>query len=565
MAQNISNLPLGAKVKFGKYSVNGETAQNIVWLIVAKNHESTPAYPTNSVTLYAENVLDLRCFDCRESAGDTNRVKYGNNRYSLSNIDQWLNKDNGAGAWFAPTHSVDNPPGATWLSAPYDNRPGFLNAFSDKEKTAILNTTIRTRVATYDGGGQDDVSRKIFLPSLSELAGQAGEGAKWAYADSCKDASLTEQCRTNSPLKPTTTKKIYWLRSSNTDTTHTARGYDPTTPRVAELDSCGEMGVRPALNLSATQRVSDTTDNEGCYTIVWNSPPSVPPTLNAPSTIYGGKYNSLSWGAASDADGDSITYVLECAYNGGGFTQIYSGTALSYSHFVTYGETSIQYRVKAVDTHGTSSSYTTSGVRTIANNQAPVISGADGELGVKTSGFTQTYSITDADGDTVTVVERIDGAQIRSYVATLGATNTFSVTGDTWLSQTNGSHTMTITVSDSFGNSAVRTYRFTKNITSFSVQNSVPMSADTMPTRIAMTINRNIPPEASFKVEVCNNGYDTSPTWEDATSSVENNRVYMFTNTSKTASSWGVKIRVTVNRNNASGACYITAIGGNFE
>ena len=49
MAQLLSNLPIGAKVKFGRYSVEGEPAQDIIWLVVAKNHNSVPTYPSNSV------------------------------------------------------------------------------------------------------------------------------------------------------------------------------------------------------------------------------------------------------------------------------------------------------------------------------------------------------------------------------------------------------------------------------------------------------------------------------------------------------------------------------------
>ncbi len=53
MSQLLSNLPTGAKVKFGKFQVNSETAQPIVWTVVAKNHQCTPAYPTNAITLHA--------------------------------------------------------------------------------------------------------------------------------------------------------------------------------------------------------------------------------------------------------------------------------------------------------------------------------------------------------------------------------------------------------------------------------------------------------------------------------------------------------------------------------
>ena len=91
MAQTLSNLPIGAKVKFGKHQVSTEAAMPIIWTIVAKNHQG---YPANAITLHAEKIIDLRCFDARENTNaDYDRRDYGNNRYSVSNIDQWLNKD----------------------------------------------------------------------------------------------------------------------------------------------------------------------------------------------------------------------------------------------------------------------------------------------------------------------------------------------------------------------------------------------------------------------------------------------------------------------------------------
>ena len=81
MSQLLSNLPTGAKVKFGKFQVNSETAQPIVWTVVAKNHQCTPAYPTNAITLHAAEILDLRCFDATEpSNSNSDRQSYGNNR-----------------------------------------------------------------------------------------------------------------------------------------------------------------------------------------------------------------------------------------------------------------------------------------------------------------------------------------------------------------------------------------------------------------------------------------------------------------------------------------------------
>ena len=197
-----------------------------------------------------------------------------------------------------------------------------------------------------------------------------------------------------------------------------------------------------------------------------------------------------------------------------------------------------------------------------------MISGIATNLGVKNSGFTLTYKVEDANNDEIMVTESISAiGVIRSYLVTLGNTNTLPISGETWLKIPNGTHTITITAkpTDSTKKSATVTATFTKSVDSCSIQNINPMAASAMPTRIKVNISKNIPPEATMKVEVCNNGYDSSPTWEDATSSVTSALVHLFSNTTKTASKWGVLIRVTINRNGGSGACYITSIGGNFE
>lgn len=120
-------------------------------------------------------------------------------------------------------------------------------------------------------------------------------------------------------------------------------------------------------------------------------------------------------------------------------------------------------------------------------------------------------------------------------------------------------------VTDSFGNSTTRTYTFTKSVSSFTIQNTEPYTSDTRPTRIKITVTRNIPAESTFKVYVCNNGFDASPTWEDATTSVTGGLVHVFENTTKTGAAWGVIIKVVVTRGEGEGACYVSQIGGNFE
>jgi hypothetical protein len=575
MAQLLSNLPVGAKVKFGKYSVNGEVAQDVTWLVVAKNHSG---YPTNSITLFAERIVDMRCFDAAEPNAFYDDMKnYGLGKYEPSNIRQWLNS-NATSGWYSSKHTDDQSPSSYYVSGgtAYEHRPGFLNAFTTDEINSIIITPVLCHVYS---GGYRTLSDKVFLPSVREISGTESEklvyeGEKWEYFETNETlAPLTQQAYTNSlsHSKPSSSDgDWYWVTRSSVRLVDNGNedyvyGWRNTSSGSSFLfrPNDGTVGIRPALNLSSTLSISDTTDSEGCYTFIWNTAPSMPTTLNAP-TIYGGKSNAISWSKATDPDGDTLTYQLECSVNGGAYTQIYSGASTSYAHLVPFGTTSVAYRVKATDPSGAASEYKTSTTITVINNNAPVISGADDNLGVKSSGFTGTYTITDANNNSVTVTESIDGVQIRSLVATLGQAITYGITDNTWLALSNGSHTLTIRATDGIDTS-VRTYTFTKLVETLVIRNSTPWVSTTMPSRIMLVITRNIPSTATFKVEVCNNGYDTSPTWEDCTDAVKSGLVHVFENTKKSASNWGVLVRVTVTRNGATGACYVSAIGGNFE
>ena len=296
MAQPLSNLSIGAKVKFGNHQVNTEAAMPIIWTIVAKNH---PGYPANAITLHAEKIIDLRCFDAREPNNtNSNRRSYGNNRYSVSNIDQWLNKDSAAGAWYVEQHTYDQSPDAANVNnkTPYDTRPGFLYHFTAAEKDAILNTTIRVVKPSADGGGYEDITRKVFLPSTTEvgLADEDGtaEGTAWGFYTS-KDtriAYFTAQAFNNTLTSPKPSDIgnawDWWLRTPISSSASRARGVSSNGALGSNYAHYGSGGVRPALNLPSSLLVSDTTDADGCYTFMWWTPPSIYPRISGVSRSY---------------------------------------------------------------------------------------------------------------------------------------------------------------------------------------------------------------------------------------------------------------------------------------
>lgn len=310
MPQALSNLAVGSKVKFGKYQVNTETAQPIVWTIVAKNHQCTPAYPENAITLHATEILDLRCFDAKEpSNSNVNRQNYGNNHYSVSNLDQWLNKDAAGGAWYSAAHSADHSPDTTEGTGNYGTqyaaRPGFLNGFTDDEKAAILSTTIRVVKPGIDGGSYEDVVRKVFLPSTTEVglgdANGIAEGAAWGYytSDTARVGYVTQQCifNTLSSYKPSATNTAWWywwLRTHYLPNVSIAQMVYTNGSLSSTSAYRGDFGVRPALNLSSSLLVSDSTDVDGCYTFVWTSPTDYTFTLNGTQYTNVARINYVS-------------------------------------------------------------------------------------------------------------------------------------------------------------------------------------------------------------------------------------------------------------------------------
>ena len=308
----LSNLPVGAKVKFGKYRVNTEDAQPIVWTIVAKNHQCTPAYPENAITLHATEILDLRCFDAKEPDDPLSNIcNYGNNRYSQSNIDQWLNKDSIANEWYVAAHETDHSPdtsdGTGGYGTQYATCPGFLHAFSNDEKAAILPTTIRVVVGKlYNGATYEDIIRMVFLPSLVEVGcrTQSGiaDGYAWDYytSDSDRIATITQQCFDNTLADPKNASVgdgwYWWLRTPNGNDTYNSIDITPSGSWTRSAPCSGGYGVRPALNLSSTLMVSDTADADGCYTFEWNETPvdPDPPTPSGDSvTIHGTTYENV--------------------------------------------------------------------------------------------------------------------------------------------------------------------------------------------------------------------------------------------------------------------------------
>lgn len=208
---------------------------------------------------------------------------------------------------------------------------------------------------------------------------------------------------------------------------------------------------------------------------------------------------------------------------------------------------------------------------TVTGNFAPEVtsdSGATGtELGEKNAPFMVEYTVTDKDGDPMTVTEKLDGTE--QVVKTEVATGT-ALTVE-WLSEKvgyqqvlNGSHTITLTVSD--GKISVDwTATFTKNVTGAQVSLTAPLTADDTITVASMTLEGTLPTDMGLTVEMTNNALDEAPVWEKCTDvRLGESRAFVhhaFTN--KTAArGFAFNYKVTIARGASGVGGTITMIGG---
>ena len=470
---------------------------------------------------------------CADNSSDSKRVAYLNG--------------SAAGWW------LRSPYCSSFFNALYVNSNGgwslnyCSNSFGIRPALILPSTLLVSDDGTVSTNTAPSTPGSISVPS--SIMGGTNISISWAKSSDA-ESNLAGYKVERSTNGGSSWSQIYQGTATST-TNNVAFGTTSVMYRVKAYDTEGlESGWRTSSQV----------------TVVNNNAPSAPPSIAVPNDVKGGSALVISWTAASDSDGNLSGYILERSTDGGSsYTQVYKGNALTYTDTITKGWSTVMYRVKAYDSYNAQSGYTTSTKRTVDNNTAPTITTSSAaNLGTKSSGFTISYSVDDKDaGDTLTVTEKLDGTTKRTYTATRKTTNSFAVTGEYFQKITNGSHTMTVTVTD--GKATVtKTFTFTKAVTAASITLAKPMEADAQITLCAITVGGLIPADAVFKVEVTNNGKDSSPVWEDATTEARNGRNHLFTNQTA-ANGFAFNFRVTAERGASGESGYIASIQGGFQ
>ena len=470
---------------------------------------------------------------CADNSSDSKRVAYLNGAAA----DWWLRSPYCLSSSLAVYVGSNGDWNSDLCSYSYGIRPALI----------LLSTLLVSDDGTVSTNTAPSTPGSISVPS--SIMGGTNISISWAKSSDA-ESNLAGYKVERSTNGGSSWSQIYQGTTTST-TNNVAFGTTSVMYRVKAYDTEGlESGWRTSSQV----------------TVVNNNAPSAPPSIAVPNDVKGGSTLVISWTAASDSDGNLSGYILERSTDGGSaYTQVYKGNALTYTDTITKGWSTVMYRVKAYDSYNAQSGYTTSTKRTVDNNTAPTITTSSAaNLGTKSSGFTISYSVDDEDaGDTLTVTEKLDGTTKRTYTATRKATNSFAVTGEYFQKITNGNHTLTVTVTD--GKATVtKTFAFTKAVTAASITLAQPMEADAQITLCAITVGGLIPADAVFKVEVTNNGKDSSPVWEDATTEARNGRNHLFTNQTA-ANGFAFNFRVTAERGASGESGYIASIQGGFQ
>lgn len=203
---------------------------------------------------------------------------------------------------------------------------------------------------------------------------------------------------------------------------------------------------------------------------------------------------------------------------------------------------------------------------TVSTNTAPAINASSTNLGEKNAPFNFGYTVTDADGDALTVTEKLDGktTATRTGIAS-GTALTFGQgsTAENFQRILNGSHTIQITANDGKESTSLNA-TFTKSVTSASVTLAEPLTVEGDITVAVLQVTGSIPDDAVFKAEVTNNANDPSPVWQDATVEVQKGVNIVFTNSVATNGA-AFNFRVSVSRGASGTGGYIEAVSGAFQ
>lgn len=174
--------------------------------------EPADAALTHSMTLLPVRLVTNLQFDATEPGNpDANRAQYGCNRWDWSAIRQWLNSAAAPGEWWTAQHEYDAAPAYAATLA------GFMADLPADFLSAVAPARLVTALPNADGGGSVETVDRFWLPSRTEIFGDANNGvAEGVQMAKYIDATDADRIKYNAAGNSAS----WYLRSANTSQPH---------------------------------------------------------------------------------------------------------------------------------------------------------------------------------------------------------------------------------------------------------------------------------------------------------------------------------------------------------
>ncbi len=295
------------------------------------------------------------------------------------------------------------------------------------------------------------------------------------------------------------------------------------------------------------------------------------PTISGKDENLGAKNTGFSYTyTISDSEADSVQVVEKI---NGNIIRTLNNITLGATQTVTITDEQIKnLKLNGVNTveieasDGTATTYRR--VTFVRNNMPPIISDKDKDLGGVTNELVYKWSATDPEKDKMNASIYLDGKTLKGrHQIAEGASQNITIDGLDMLRIPKGKHEIKIIVEDDKGFNATRKVTFTRVINRLVMKLAKNgIETDQLATRVLIsTVGIYVSKGAVVKYEVCNNSFDSKPTWEDATTMVKADKAFTFQNKTKTATKAGIDIKVTIEKGTSTMQSYISAIGGSFD
>ena len=204
-----------------------DTNEPIEWIVAHVMEDG------NKILITRDKYADMM-FDAPEPNNPIEyRAMYGNNRWSVSNLRQWLNSDKGANEWFVKQHEYDAAPD-------YIDQNGFLFNFTESEKHLIVPKTNLQVVPSGDNDGATVVTvDSVWFPSWTEYFGGSNNGIK--------EGEQFEWFKTQENRNPDNVFYYPWMRSVYVGYLSNVCNVLSGGSDYCSVSACISYGVRPAI------------------------------------------------------------------------------------------------------------------------------------------------------------------------------------------------------------------------------------------------------------------------------------------------------------------------------